>query len=209
MVHRKKELAIGFSSLVAGASIFYLYLLSESLVLGAETDASMVTPVAIAVGIVNVAVASKASKLEPKHSSTFTGERYYFSVISIPNISLLSLVAFTTFAIWTGSFLMAASLAMLWFGGLFGIHFVRSSSITFTWSWLRDSRNLLLGSISTVAFVTFVLKRMPLVVQDQSKLFLISLGVVIFAISIFSLLTSSPSIKTKDLDTNISNEGLR
>jgi len=209
MVHRKKELAIGFSSLVAGASIFYLYLLSESVVLGAETDASMVTPVAIAVGIVNVAVASKASKLEPKHSSTFTGERYYFSVISIPYISLLSLVAFTTFAIWTGSFLSAAFLTALWFGGLFGIHFVRSSSLTFAWSWLRDSRNLLLGSISTVAFVTFVLKRMPLVVQDQSKLFLISLGVVIFAISIFSLLTSSPLIKTKDLDNNISNEGLR
>lgn len=209
MVHRKKELAIGLSSLVAGASIFYLYLLSESVVLGAKTDASMVTPVAIAVGIVNVAVASKASKLESNQSSTFTSERYYFSVISIPNITLLFLMAFTTFAIWTGSFLIAASLAVLWFGGLFGIHFVRSSSLTFTRLWLRDPRNLLLGSIFTLASITLVLRRMPLVVQDQSKLFLISLGVVIFAISIFSLLTSSPLIKTKDLDTNISNEGLR
>lgn len=206
---KSKELSAGFSSVVAGASVFYLYLLSESVLFGAGTNASKVTPIAIAVSLINLLLTSKAASTSLKPHSSHIIQRAHQPLVTLRMISLLLLVAVLTLSIWSGSVVISALTAFLWLGGLIGIHFVPTSRVRIWVLWLENPMKLLFFSILLLAIIIFILKKLPLVVQDYSQLILFTLGIEIFIIAFITLLVSPKLSDRKSLDKQEPKEGLR
>ena len=190
---RRRELREGIAALAAGASIFWLYLLGESLRLGDGTNASKVTPVAIAAALAYLVRAGLLSSRSTIHVDIPTVDGVVLPVISLRSaLVTLALVSSVVF-VWTEEISLAIVAGLAIGGSLISINLFTKKTFHIKSSLLaRAGVQVCFVALSESALVFFV-SRLPEVVIDQAKLLLLLVGAPLVLLAVIRLLTTLPN----------------
>ena len=183
----RKELSQGFAALGAGISIFWLYILAESVTFGGKTDASGMTLVASVTSASylwrNIAI-SKSSNAAI--GSTHVNEELQ-PVIPLRTAIFLLLVGCATIFIWTSNSKVSTVASLALFAGLISINLEPKQRIQIKSKFLGSEYLHFLLCLIVGTSSTFLILRSPLITADRSEFILlaVSLPILIFSITRF------------------------
>jgi len=175
----------------AGLSIFWIYLLSESLRLSDSTDATKVTPLAILIALAYQFRVQRAGRRNTSliHSSTD-------SLILMPTVRLSTALAIVSIGVgitlaWTGDLGVAISSSIVLLGSLITLHFGTRKSVRYKFSIIKKWWTQLLLIFIPVLILFYFVFQAPLVIQDRTNLLLVLSGVPVLLVSILNMLTNT------------------
>lgn len=183
----------GFAALVSGLSIFWLYLISESLTQSSSTDASKVTPVALFTAF---AYLFRNQRLSPKTHFEESKVRVPPQIHPILRMSTsisLVLCGLAVIYVWTENLFLALSASVLILSGSSTVHFT-SRRRRVRQFWILENGIAQLASLLTLFLALYVVAlRFPLVVQERSELILLISGLPLFLMALLKMFASPPS----------------
>ena len=187
----RSETTEGISALTSGISIFWLYLMGESVTLAGDTDASRLTPVALVASICyfyrNLVLRAQSFGSTPQ----FNDELRLLPVISLTKVLFVIIFSFSTVISWTANFLVSFLSTLLFTSTLILIHLV-PKSIRFSRNWWLRNNSLHLFLVMVFAGLSFYIsKYLPFVVQGRSELLLVALGIPILLLGVVQFIFTS------------------
>jgi len=183
----------GFPALGAGISVFWLYLVSESITFASSTDGTSVTPIAIAASL---GAYLRQSTLFSNTVSSESSELAQQALVLVQSRSA-SLVVWpisnVIFYIWTGNLFVSTALGTLVSASGLAIHLRLERTRSLRFALLRSS--VIQIAIVVIFFVGshLVISDLPLVVLDRAIALLWIFALIVAAYSLFKLVVPGNS----------------
>ena len=177
-----------------GLSVFWIYLLGESVIRASDTDASRITPIALVLALSQLLLSLRMSSRLT--SGTDTESQVTLSlepVISLPVTALISTLSFGVILSWTASLRIALFFSALILASLITIYLESSASLPWVIRYLKRkwlAFHLAIVIIFTVLII-YLINRVPETVIDRSDLTLWFSPIPLFIFSILNLLSAA------------------
>jgi len=189
----RARLVLGSSlpALGAGVSIFWLYLLGESLNLSGSTNASLVTPAAISAAI-GLLARNHVFRDQVPTSALNRGEFQVRPLVGLKASFPLLAFAAAIFYIWTESELLSILAATSILSGFFFVYLSVAKVRSINNRYLANGGVQLVIVLALEVAILALTFRAPEVTVDRSKLIILCTGIPLLALAIIRLLTTIP-----------------
>lgn len=188
------RLSSSISSLASGISVFWLYLVSESVIVSGTTNASNVIPLAIGVSLANMYLESKYSEESIKEDFEPRSQlKVVQPILKFQTLMVLSLIAIGTVYVWTDNLPISILFVFLTLGGLVSIYFSPSQEREIRSPILRLPYVVILLVAMFSSLIAYFVSTIPEVTRDRSVITLIFGSIPVFLFSLWALYFSKRS----------------
>jgi hypothetical protein len=194
--------SILLSGIAVGLSVFWVYLLSESVTKAAQTDASHVTPIAILLALSQVLRSFQKDSESVERAAPTEQVISHEKPVITPSFSVL--VAITSFGIvfsWTTSAIVAATFSGLVLLSLITVFLQPSAPWPFAMKFLKQDRPLryVTGVIILTGVIIFLINQLPQTVVGRSDLVLLlsALPLLLFSFLRLLVLENNKKVEVK------------
>lgn len=189
----QRHFADALGSLGVGISVFWTYLLSESLRFSDSTDASKVTLTSIVLAFGYLYRCQALYSSRALKGSSDVEQLKVRPVVSLPMAMGVLLASISVIFVWTANSLTSIASSILLSCGVITIHLAPKRRLWKSWIFLsRGWIQLLAVTIPTLTAFTSI-SGQPLVIQDRSELILVISGLPLFLVSLVKLFSTIPN----------------
>jgi len=191
------RLADAAGALGVGLSIFWVYLLSESLRLSDSTDASRVTPIATLLALLYLYRVGYSARSASDSLSKNQNSLNLLPIVGLASVIGILLIGAAVVLVWTSSLVIAVLSALILLGSLLTIHFVPKSPLKPKVIFLRNKWTQLASIVTASLVLFFAVSQAPLVIQDRSNLLMVSSGIPVLFVSALVMLKSAHGVNRR------------